>query len=79
MERISFEMTQEIWRPIMGYEGYYWVSNMGRVKNSYGKVLSKVDCGNGIFKVKLQAKGQREEKYISTLMAETFPEYFKED
>ena len=22
---------------------------------------------------------QREEKYISTLMAETFPEYFKED
>ena len=69
----------EIWRPIPNYEGYYWLSNMGQVRNSQNKILARVDCGNGLFKVKLQAKGQREERYISSLMAEVYPEYFKED
>ena len=65
----------EIWRPIPGYEGYYWLSNFGRVKNSHNKILARVDCGNGLYKVKLQANGQREERYMSSLMAEIFPEY----
>lgn len=78
MERIELKMS-EIWRPIPGYEGYYWLSNMGQIKNSYGKILSRVDCGGGIRKVKLQAKGQREERYVSSLMAEIFPDYVKED
>lgn len=67
-------MTEK-WRSIPGYEGYYWLSNYGRVKNSQGKILSRVNCGNGLYKVKLQAKGQREERYVSSLMAEIFPEY----
>lgn len=28
-------MTIEIWKPIDGYDGYYFVSNMGRVMSSY--------------------------------------------
>lgn len=76
MEGVEIAMS-EIWRPIPGYEGFYWVSNMARVKNSYGKILSRVDCGNGVLKVKLQANGQREEKYISSLMVEVYPEYYK--
>lgn len=69
----------EVWRPIPGYEGYYWINSMGQVKNSHGKLLSRVNCGGGILKVKLQAKGQREERYISSLMVEIFPEYVKEN
>lgn len=69
----------EQWRPIPGHEGYYWLSNFGRVKNADGKEMSRIDCGNGNFKVKLQSCGQREEKYISTLMAEVFPEYVEEE
>lgn len=69
----------EIWRPIPGHEGYYWLSSYGRVKNKDGKQIARVDCGNGNFKVKLQSCGQREEKYMSTLMAEVFPEYIEEE
>lgn len=68
----------EIWKPIPGHEGYYWLSNRGRVKNKDGKQIARVDCGNGNFKVKLQSRGQREERYMSTLMAEVFPEYMEE-
>jgi len=32
-------MEKEKWLPVVGYEGRYYVSNLGRVKNSYGKVL----------------------------------------
>lgn len=71
-------MSEE-WRPIPGHEGYYWLSNYGRVKNADGKEIARVDCSNGNYKVKLQSCGQREEKYLSTLMAEIFPEYTKED
>lgn len=65
---------REIWRPIPDHEGYYWLSNRGRVKNADGKEIARVDCGNGVFKVKLQSCGQREERYMSSLMAEIFPE-----
>ena len=65
----------EVWKAIPGYEGYYWLSNVGRVRNSDNKILACVDCGNGLYKVKLQANGQREERYMSSLMAEIFPEY----
>ena len=28
-------MSEEIWKPVVGYEGFYEVSNMGRVKSMY--------------------------------------------
>lgn len=68
---------QEIWRPIPGHEGYYWLSNTGKVKNADGKELTKVYCGGNSYKVKLQSCGQKEERYITTLMAEVFPEITK--
>ena len=68
-----------IWRPIPGHEGYYWINNNGRVKNANNKEIARVNCGNGILKVKLQSQGQIDEKYVSTIMAEVFPEYVEED
>lgn len=34
------ESTQEIWKDVVGYEGYYQVSNLGRVKSMSRKVKS---------------------------------------
>ena len=68
----------EIWRPISGHEGYYWLSNRGNVKNADNKLIAHTDCGNGVYKVKLQSCGQKEERYLSSLMAEIFPEYVEE-
>lgn len=39
------ELTNEIWRPVIGYETYYSVSNLGRVKRTAG--------GKGIVKGKI--------------------------
>lgn len=65
---------KEVWRPIPNYEGFYWFSNYQNVKNANGKMIAKVDCGNDNYKVKLQAQGQVDEKYLTTLTAEIFPE-----
>lgn len=32
---------QEIWKDIEGYEGLYEVSNMGRVRNRFGRILTQ--------------------------------------
>jgi hypothetical protein len=33
MEDISTSEIQEIWKDVVGYEGYYQVSNLGNVKS----------------------------------------------
>lgn len=69
---------QEEWRPIPRHEGYYWVNSQGDVKNAEGRILAKTYCGGNSYKVKLQSCGQKEERYISTLLAEVFPELIQE-
>lgn len=32
-------MRKEKWLPVVGYEGRYFISDHGRVKNAYGKIL----------------------------------------
>lgn len=34
-------MQEEIWKDVVGYEGYYQVSNLGRVKSVGRVVVSK--------------------------------------
>lgn len=34
-------MNAEIWKDIIGYEGIYQISNLGRVKRLAGKCLAK--------------------------------------
>jgi DNA-directed RNA polymerase specialized sigma24 family protein len=36
-----FESTEEVWRPVKFYEGRYWISNKGRVKNKRDKILKE--------------------------------------
>lgn len=38
---------EEVWKPVLGYEGFYEISSFGRIKNSKGKILNETNCGGG--------------------------------
>jgi len=79
--------TVEEWRDIMGYEGYYQVSNHGRVrsldrtvphinggiKNIKGKLLAQFKLPTGYKQINLCRTGiQRCQEYVHTLVLITF-------
>lgn len=69
-------MIEEIWKDIVGYEGIYKVSNLGRVKSysryPHGKLLSGVKSKNGYYKVILCKNKQKITISIHRLVATTF-------
>ena len=79
-------MKQEIWKDIEGYEGYYQVSNTGRVKAldrevkcKTGKLLKykslifkPINNGKGYMKVVLSKKGASKSFYIHRLVCDAF-------
>jgi hypothetical protein len=63
----------EIWRDIIGYEGLYQVSTMGRVKNlKTGKILKPVKNKQGYMYVCLSKNGQRKTFKVHRLVAQAF-------
>lgn len=79
---------QEIWKDIKGYEGWYKVSNLGRVKslkkwagNKYKakwieeeSILTPTNNGTGYLFIGLRKDTQRKNRYIHRLVAEHFIE-----
>ena len=79
-------MIEEIWRPVVGYEGLYEVSNLGRVRSldmyvkvgygNYrlhkGKVLSPTKNKNGYLKVNLYCNGKQKTIDVHRLVTEAF-------
>ena len=68
---------KEIWKDIKGFEGLYQVSNLGEVKSlnyrGHGKEkLLKQSHTNGYPVVVLYINGDKFQKYIHRLVAETF-------
>ena len=76
---------KEIWKDIEGYEGYYQISNTGKVKslermkwNGKGyqkvpeKILEGVDNGHGYLRVKLCKDGKVEQPLVHVLVATAF-------
>ena len=76
---------KEIWKDIVGYEGLYQVSNLGRVKslkrlkNNHGKkqfveekIKSTEMSNSGYLQVCLYKNGKSKMKYIHKLVANTF-------
>ena len=78
----------EVWKDIKGYEGFYPVSNLGRIKgcerkNNHeafikkGRILTAVPNSKGYMRVCLKANGKSERFFVHRLVAEHFVE--KED
>ena len=71
-------MENEIWKPVVGYEGKYEVSNMGRVKSLkyYGwyqiKILKPIKTQNGYLRVHLAKNGIFHKTSIHRIVAEAF-------
>lgn len=77
---------KEIWKDILGYEGYYQVSNMGRVKSldrdiiysngritkTKGKILNGFIKPKGYISVDLYKNNKRAKFYIHRLVAFAF-------
>ena len=50
-------MELEIWKDIVGYEGYYQVSNMGRVKSLDRHIRGNNNIVRGMILTPLKTKG----------------------
>ena len=64
-------MIQEVWKDVEGYEGFYWVSNLGRVK-SQRKILKPQWEQSGYTHVVLSKEGSKSTKRIHRLVAIAF-------
>ena len=72
----------EVWKDVVGYEGYYKVSNKGNVfsvgrKDSRGnkiggRILKPIQSTGGYLQVQLCKNGKRKFKLIHRLVAEAF-------
>lgn len=67
----------EIWKDVVGYEGLYQVSNMGRIKSFHydrvnGRVLKPGWAGCGYLKVGLWQDGKRKCMLVHRLVAIAF-------
>ena len=69
---------KEVWKDIMGYEGLYQVSNLGRIKslgnnkNKKEKIIKIWNDRNSYLNVVLHKKGVRKRCLVHRLVAETF-------
>lgn len=63
---------EEIWKPVAEYDGIYWVSNLGNVKNKDGKMKAKVKWEGGYLKVFLHKQGKQKGYFVHRLVAAAF-------
>jgi len=69
------ELDREEWKPVVGYEGCYEVSNLGRVKNRRNLILSMTLHGRTkeYFHVQFFKKGEKPKYFlVHRLVAELF-------
>lgn len=64
---------QEVWKDIEGYEGYYQVSNLGKVRNiKFQRELKACFDSYGYLIVVLSKYGKHRTRTVHRLVAETF-------
>lgn len=85
-QNLSLEdLPNEIWKDVVGYEGLYQVSNLGRIKSldryveypNYikrinGRIMSQQDNSKGYLMVNLSLNGFTKKLYVHRLLAEAF-------
>ena len=62
----------EIWKPVIGFEGLYEVSNMGRVKGYNSKILKPYESKDGYLQVSLYKDMKASKRYVHRLVASAF-------
>lgn len=62
----------ETWRDVIGYEGLYQVSDIGRVMNSNTGHILQPGISQGYYYVALYKDGIRKNKQVNRLVAEAF-------
>lgn len=74
-------MKKEIWKPVVGYEGLYEVSNWGRIKSlprngtvKYARILKPYTTKYGYLRVVLHKNNKQKKFFVHRLVAEAFIE-----
>jgi NUMOD4 motif/HNH endonuclease len=62
----------EAWRPVVGWEDKYLVSNRGQVMSLISHRLMKLQPKSGYWVVKLSGKGKQYSRYVHRLVLEAF-------
>lgn len=75
-------MNQEVWKPVVGYEGLYEVSNLGRIKSLVGwnghkyvnreKIMNQSITTTGYKKIELTKDGIKKSLKVHRLVAQSF-------
>ena len=73
-KKASDTIEAEKWKKVKGYEGLYWISNRGRIKNR-DKILKPFMTHEGYLQICLRASHRKDKKYyIHRLVAQAFVE-----
>ena len=64
--------NNEIWKPIKGFEKLYEVSNLGRIRNTRGKVMKTYTINSGYECLKFTVNGKRTSHLVHRLVANAF-------
>jgi hypothetical protein len=63
----------ENWKPVLGYEGLYEVSNLGKIRNKKGLILKdRFKTPMRYRSVALNKNGKAKEKLVSSIVLESF-------
>lgn len=63
---------KEEWRPVVGFEAEYLISNIGRVWSNHSRKILKNKSARGYQYISLCSHGYRQERRIHRLVAEAF-------
>ena len=72
--RTPKDLDGEEWRDVVGYEGLYQVSNLGRVKSFWGKTprIIKPTVIKGYLRIDISTGGEQVHRIVHRLVAEAF-------
>ena len=65
-------MAPEEWKDLKGYEGIYQISNLGRIRNRFGKIRASHKRPDGYIQITLCKNKKIETRRIHQLVAQTF-------
>lgn len=61
----------EIWKEVVSYEGYYFVSSLGRIRNKKGEIL-KLSLNKGYLRFDPSKKGKQSHLYVHRAVITAF-------